>query len=200
MWSVPGWLKYHRLHKYSSSLMLLSYQQLLDLTQDQLLSMGATKGAARKIYKCVQNLHRRPQTLTGICEDLEAGRGEMRQHILELEDVIRSPILLEEEGGAGQALVEQIVVSLTRLCSSILLSPSTDHKTASQFVRLLDCCLSSPHYSVQHRQLFQSWKQKVKIIWTSQPLSSFLGNYLQLPSTQYPLHHLYCLQTAPLTA
>ena len=82
--------------------------------------------------------------MTGICEDLEAGRGEMRQHILELEDVIRSPILLEEEGGAGQALVEQIVVSLTRLCSSILLSPSTDHKTASQFVRLLDCCLSSP--------------------------------------------------------
>ena len=136
--------------------------------------MGVTKGAARKIYKCVQNLHKRPQTLAGICENLEAGKGEMRQHILELEEVIRSPILIEEAG--GRYLVEQIVLSLTRLCSSILLSPSTDHKTASQFVGLLDCCLASPHYSAHHRQLFQSWKQKVKIIWTSKPLCSFLGN------------------------
>ena len=176
MSSVPGWLKYHRLHKYSSTLTCLSYHQLLHLTQDNLISMGVTKGAARKIYKCVQNLHQRPQTLTGICESLEAGKGELRQHMVELEDVIRSPVLVEE--AAGRSLVEQIVASLTRLCSSLLLSPSTDHKTASQFVSLLDCCLACPHYSAQHRQLFQSWKQKVKIIWTSQPFSSFLGSYI----------------------
>ena len=157
--------------------MFLSHHQLLHLTQDKLLSMGVTRGAARKIYKCVQNLHKRPETLKVICENLEAGRGEMRQHILELEDVIRSPVLIEEGGGGGRSLVEQIVLTLTRVCSSLLLSPTTDHKTASQFVSLLDCCLSSPHYSAHHRQLFQSWKQKVKIIWTSQPLSSFLGNY-----------------------
>ena len=175
MWSVGGWLRYHRLHKYSSALVCLTYHQLLHLTQDQLLSMGVTKGAARKIYKCVQNLHRRPETLTGICEKLEAGRGDLRQHMVELEEVIRSPVLVEEEG--GRSLVEQIVVVMTRLCSSLLLCPRTDHKTASQFVSLLDCCLACPHYSAHHRQLFQSWKQKVKIIWTSQPLSSFLGNY-----------------------
>ena len=195
MSSVVGWLKYHRLHKYSSVLMVLSYQQLLDLTQDKLLAMGATMGAARKIYKCVQNLHKRPETLRGICENLEAGKGEMRQHIAELEDVIRSPVLVEEDGGGaagaggaggggvgggagggGAALVEQMVLSLTRLTSRLLLCPRTDHKTAGQFVGLLDCCLSSPHFSAHHRQLFQSWKQKVKIIWTSQPLSGFLGN------------------------
>ena len=48
--------------------------------------------------------------------------------------------------------------------------------SASQFVSLLDCGLSSPLYSPHHRQLFQSWKQKVKTIWTSYPLTNFIGN------------------------
>ena len=132
MRSVPGWLKYHRLHKYTSLFMYMSYQDLLDLTEDKLLSRGVTKGAARKISKCVEKLHERLDTLQDICDSLDKGTGDIRKHISDLEDVLRSPVLLQEDAGkdcSGQDLISLMVMSLTKLCSSLLLSPTTDSKT-----------------------------------------------------------------------
>ena len=43
------------------------------------------------------------------------------------------------------------------------------HTSASYFVCLLDCCLSSTNYSPSQRQLLQSWKKLVQTIWTSYP-------------------------------
>ena len=132
MRSVPGWLKYHRLHKYTSLFVCMSYQDLLDLTEEKLLSLGATKGAARKISKCVEKLHERHDTLQDICDSLDKGTGDIRKHLSDLEDVLKSPVLLEEDAGkdcGGQNLISLIVMSLTKLCSSLLLSPTSDSKT-----------------------------------------------------------------------
>ena len=88
--------------------------------------------------------------------------------LTELEDILRSPIHVEDGGaggGAGGALVSQLVSTLTRLCSALLLSPATDNKTANQFVSLLNICLGSDLFSAQQKQLFLSWKQKIRVLW-----------------------------------
>ena len=97
-----------------------------------MLFLNLYKGAARKISKCVQKLHERSQTLTDICESLEKGCGDLVKHLSDLEDVVRSPLLVEDgEESGGRVLLSQIVLSLTKLCSSLLLSPTTDSKTGS---------------------------------------------------------------------
>ena len=146
--SVGEWLKHHRLHKYTNVLTSISHQvrgtvsyvmlglaqELMELTEEKLISMGITKGASRKISKCVQKLHERPETLTEICESLDKGSGDIQSLLSEMEDVVRSPILVEKESGgdcSGRDLINQIVVTLTKLCSSLLLSPTTDRKTGN---------------------------------------------------------------------
>ena len=88
----------------------------------------------------------------------------------ELEDVIRSPIVFDEDS-EGQLMVETIIVCLTKLCSQLLLSPNTDQRTATQFMSLLDICLNSSHFGTTQKQLFMSWKQKIKAIWSSHQIT-----------------------------
>ena len=40
--------------------------------------------------------------------------------------------------------------------------PNTDQRTATQFMSLLDICLNSSHFDTSQKQLFMSWKQKIK--------------------------------------
>ena len=60
---VPMWLKSLRLHKYSHIFSDITYEQMLNLTEDYLDQKGVTKGARNKIILYLQKIKERKSTL-----------------------------------------------------------------------------------------------------------------------------------------
>ena len=131
MTNVPDWLKYHRLHKYSPIIMSMTYDEMMLIKEESLISLGITKGAARKLAKIIAFLHERQQLLEDINGKLNQGTEvDVRRYLCDIEDIVRSPVLLERDS----RLMDQIVSSLKNICSHLLLSPSTDGRTGKACV------------------------------------------------------------------
>ena len=132
MYNVPDWLKYHRLHKYSSIIMTMTYQEMMNMKEETLISLGVTKGAARKLSKIILRLHERSQMLDEINSNMtKGGDVDVRRFLCDMEEIVRSPILLISEIRSTPTLLDQIVITLTNICSQLLLSPSTDGRTGN---------------------------------------------------------------------
>lgn len=67
---VPSWLKTLRLHKYSYLFVTLSYEEMLQLTEEQLAEQGVTKGARHKLALSIAKLQQRYTTLLNLEKDL----------------------------------------------------------------------------------------------------------------------------------
>ena len=65
------WLKSLRLHKYAKILLELSYEQLLDLTDEELKAKGLTFGARGKILKNIGFMKQRPNLLAELSFNLD---------------------------------------------------------------------------------------------------------------------------------
>lgn len=64
------WLKTLRLHKYSYLFTTLSYEDMLQLTEERLADQGVTKGARHKLALSIVKLQQRYQTLLNLEKDL----------------------------------------------------------------------------------------------------------------------------------
>ena len=68
---IRDWLKSLRLHKYTKILLEVKYEELLELTDEDLEKKGVTLGARGKILKNVGFMKDRPNLLNEICINLE---------------------------------------------------------------------------------------------------------------------------------
>ena len=93
---VPQWLKFLRLHKYTDFIIGLTYQELLQLNDEKLEKMNVTKGARKKILLSIEKLSERHQNLTAILGKLETDGCDLKEILLEIEAIVRSPILIED--------------------------------------------------------------------------------------------------------
>ena len=96
MEDVPQWLKHLRLHKYSEFIMGLTYQELLQLNEEKLVAMNVTKGARKKILLSIEKLSERPDSLRAINGKLEIEGCDVKEILVEIEGIARSPILVED--------------------------------------------------------------------------------------------------------
>lgn len=193
---VPGWLKLLRLHKYTDLIMSFTYEEMLQLTEEQLEVKGVTKGARRKIINNIQKLLDRPSMLVEINQHLDKEDCNVRKVLTDLEVLLKSPVKVgmerrinfrrrqdsgSRDSGAevsedeidemgeceGNKLVSMIMTTMRKTCSLLLLSPNTDVKHVSHFVSLLDICLGRDCYQHHQKQLLLSWKHKLLSIWAS---------------------------------
>lgn len=70
MRDVPTWLKTLRLHKYSYLFTTLTYEEMLELTEERLADQGVTKGARHKLALSIAKLQQRYQTLINLEKEL----------------------------------------------------------------------------------------------------------------------------------
>ena len=141
MKNVPDWLKSLRLHKYTNLIMSMGYQEMIDLTEDKLLEMKVTKGAARKIANSIQKLKERLQTLQDINEIIETPYPDMKKVLDEMEFILKSPVNLgdvtsddkDSDHNDGKILIQKIMITLQCICSHLLLSLKTDPKHCKEF-------------------------------------------------------------------
>ena len=106
---------------------------MMDLTEEKLVKMNVTKGAARKIVNSLQKLKERSKLLHNMNTDIDNGTGNIKNMIADLEGILKSPINIEyeteelmESYSDGKVLIDQISVTLRKLCSVLLLSQNTD--------------------------------------------------------------------------
>ena len=138
MQNVPDWLKSLRLHKYTNLIMSMDYQEMLELTEEKLEKMNVTKGAARKIANSIQKLKERPKLLHELNANVDTGICDIRKILADLESILQSPINIENRlktPDEGQLLIEQIVVTMRKVCSYLLLSSNTDPKNGKSTIK-----------------------------------------------------------------
>jgi len=91
MQDVPIWLKSLRLHKYAHIFEEMTYEEMLDLTEEYLAEKDVTKGARKKIIVCIQKIKERRSTLQQLEKDVLT-LGELHHVLAELKVILMSPI------------------------------------------------------------------------------------------------------------
>uniref|UniRef100_A0A2R5LNZ2 Putative rna-binding protein involved in translational regulation n=2 Tax=Ornithodoros turicata TaxID=34597 RepID=A0A2R5LNZ2_9ACAR len=91
MRDVPGWLKSLRLHKYAHLFSHMTYDEMMELTEEKLETQNVTKGARHKIVVSIRKLNERPATLQALEKGLEEG-GDIRAALQELKAMLQTPM------------------------------------------------------------------------------------------------------------
>lgn len=116
MRDVPVWLKGLRLHKYSHLFSLMSYEDMLSLTEEQLELQGVTKGARHKIALSIIRLRERPALLAQLEKEVVSS-GNVVNALNELKTMLTTPI----KPYHGQSNVDEHLFVMNSLTPSPLM-------------------------------------------------------------------------------
>lgn len=104
MKNIVSWLKSLRLHKYSWVFNNLTYEQMLNLTEESLHAIGITKGARHKLLISIAKLKERSLMLTELETEVMNG-GDLLNALKKLKSVLQSPLQVT----VGEDLLSQFV-------------------------------------------------------------------------------------------
>lgn len=104
MKGIIFWLKSLRLHKYSWVFTNLTYEQMLNLTDEKLQTMGITKGARHKLLLSIAKLKERSLMMTELETEVMNG-GDLLVALKKLKTVLQSPLQVT----SGEDLPSQFV-------------------------------------------------------------------------------------------
>jgi hypothetical protein len=65
---IGVWLKHLRLHKYTSYFSQMSYEQIMELNDEKLITANITLGARKKLLNNIEKLRSRPARLRQLCQ------------------------------------------------------------------------------------------------------------------------------------
>ncbi|XP_077522403.1 sterile alpha motif domain containing protein 4 smaug isoform X2 [Amblyomma americanum] len=101
MKDVPSWLKSLRLHKYAYLFANMSYEEMMNLTEEKLEAQSVTKGARHKIVLSIRKLKERPATLRQLEKSLQE-EGDIRTALVELRAMLQTPMKASSRAEDGQ--------------------------------------------------------------------------------------------------
>uniref|UniRef100_A0AAV2LL35 Protein Smaug homolog 1 n=1 Tax=Knipowitschia caucasica TaxID=637954 RepID=A0AAV2LL35_KNICA len=191
MRDVPQWLKSLRLHKYSALFSTLTYEEMMNLSEEQLEAQKVTKGARHKIIISIQKLRERQSALRALEKEVLEGAG-LRGPLQELHQMILTPMrpftCPPQRGGGGASMAEaesaagavsegdlpaQFTRVMGKVCTQLLVSRS-DEENLSLYLQLLDKCLLHQAFSEPQKKRLLSWKQQVQKLFRSLPRKTLL--------------------------
>ncbi|EDO48639.1 predicted protein, partial [Nematostella vectensis] len=178
---VPMWLKSLRLHKYGSLFSQLSYEEMLNLSDEYLESKGVTKGARNKILLSTRKLQERSDTLQKLEKEV-LQNGKLQAVLKELQQIVNTPIkpftpspgVATSGSVSSSKLAEQstpnppphpddlpgwITRVMGKACTQILVSRA-DEEHCTLYLTLLDKTLASEAFTPTQKRRLQSWKQQ----------------------------------------
>lgn len=92
MSNIGQWLKSLRLHKYIELFKNITYESMMEITEEFLQELGVTKGASHKLALCIEKLKDREANLTRIEQDLLGGQFKLNFAIEELAGIVLTPM------------------------------------------------------------------------------------------------------------
>ncbi|CRL01132.1 CLUMA_CG014369, isoform A [Clunio marinus] len=92
MGHICVWLKSLRLHKYFWLFNDMTYEQMMEITEEFLEGLGVTKGARHKLFLCIQKLADRVPVLKQLVQDLIDDGKPLKTVLDELTNIILTPM------------------------------------------------------------------------------------------------------------
>jgi hypothetical protein len=89
---VPKWLKNLRLHKYAFFFSQMTYDEMMNLTMEQLKGGRITDGACTKILLNIKKLKERQALLRQCLIDIENGSADSKAVLQQLNELMLTPI------------------------------------------------------------------------------------------------------------
>ncbi|GAB1604453.1 protein Smaug homolog 1-like [Argonauta hians] len=183
MLDVPIWLKSLRLHKYSYLFQLLSYEEMMDLSEQWLEERNVTKGARHKIVLSIQKLKDRYKNLRTLEQNIVAGC-PIRIALAELKGILNTPMKATDdivtndnlpmrkanlspisEGDNAQAGTEDLPRQFTKvmgkICTQLLVGNKIDDDCRNIYLLLIDKCINHEAFTPKQKKLLASWRQEI---------------------------------------
>lgn len=123
MSSIAHWLKSLRLHKYVWLFSNLTYEQMMEMTEEYLANLGVTKGARHKLVLCIHKLKERYSVLLRLEKDILTAGGSRTQLgpvFDELTNIVLTP--MKPVGHDQKEDIAGLFVKLLDLLASLTLS------------------------------------------------------------------------------
>jgi hypothetical protein len=95
---VPKWLKNLRLHKYAFFFSQMTYDQMMNLTIDQLKEGKITDGACTKILLNIKKLKERLTMLQKCSIDIDHDQIDLKSVVQQLNELMSTPIRAKQSG------------------------------------------------------------------------------------------------------
>ncbi|KOX80869.1 Protein Smaug like protein 1 [Melipona quadrifasciata] len=172
MRDVPSWLKTLRLHKYSYLFVTLNYEEMLQLTEEQLAEQGVTKGARHKLALSIAKLQQRYATLLNLEKDLLQPTRDNTQSasflqgptllvntIDELKTILATPMKPSQENDP-QDIPAQFTKVLGKLCSRLALD-SVDDGILCACINILEKVLQHDCFTPNQKEKVQQWRSRL---------------------------------------
>ncbi|KYN28901.1 PREDICTED: protein Smaug homolog 1 [Trachymyrmex cornetzi] len=173
MRDVQLWLKTLRLHKYSYLFATMNYEDMLQLTEDQLAEQGVTKGARHKLALSIAKLQQRYNTLLNLEKGLvqpstrdgmqntsfSQGPSLLLNTMEELKTILATPMKPSQENDP-QDIPAQFTKVLGKLCSRLALE-SVEDGILCTYVNILEKVLQHDCFTPNQKEKVQQWRSRL---------------------------------------
>ncbi|XP_059614054.1 protein Smaug isoform X2 [Phlebotomus argentipes] len=167
MSGIGQWLKSLRLHKYVWLFTNITYEQMMDITEEHLQNLGVTKGARHKLVLCIQKLKERHSHLMEIEKGLLTDQAFLTPALEELANVVLTPMrpanhYAKEDVAAQFYKVLELIASLLTNKSA---AGQVDEESIGAFMWVLERALHNEAFVAQTNQLkeFKYKMSKIKM-------------------------------------
>ncbi|XP_011349459.2 protein Smaug isoform X2 [Ooceraea biroi] len=173
MRDVPAWLKSLRLHKYSNLFANISYEEMLQTTEEQLAEQGVTKGARHKLALSIAKLHQRYNLLVnleknftqstvhrdGTQNSFSYGPLLLVNTMDELKTILATPLKPTRENDP-QDIPAQFMKVVVKLCGWMVLD-SVDDSILCGCVNILEKVMQHDCFSQKQKERVQQWRSRL---------------------------------------
>ncbi|UJR15208.1 hypothetical protein I4U23_002167 [Adineta vaga] len=162
MKDVPKWLKTLRLHKYNVFFSQMTYDQMMNLTIEELKELGITDGACAKILLHIKKLKERSILLRQCMVDIDNGSIDLSNVIGQLSEILSTPIRsrqLEIESNSEEDIPQLIIQILEKINQQI--TPSTSSDISNNLLGLFDRCYRHEAFIDNQRYLLLQWRGRL---------------------------------------
>ena len=112
MIDVPKWLKHLRLHKYAFFFSQMTYDQMMNLTHEQLKEGKITDGACTKILLNIKKLKERETLLQQCLIDIDNGQIDMKTVLQQLNELMLTPIRAKQTDQDNEEDLPKLIIQV----------------------------------------------------------------------------------------
>ncbi|CAF1021410.1 unnamed protein product [Adineta steineri] len=162
MKDVPKWLKNLRLHKYDVFFSQMTYDQMMNLTMEQLKKLNITDGACAKILLNIKKLKERSILLKQCLTVIDNGQIELSNVIGQLTEILSTPIRskqLELENNSEEDLPELILQILQKIYQQLTTTSPPD--ICNSLLGLFDRCYKHEAFIDNQRVIVLQWRGRL---------------------------------------